>query len=301
MDGNEHAIFDIGSCSGQTFLAKTGMLNFNDKSEYELTVQLTDSGTPPLSDEVHVAIRVLDANDSPQFTVESITFTVRENVPPGELLHSKFGASIPMFDPDANDSHTWAIVQNDDELFGIDLATGTLSVLRSPDFEFKHQYSITVQVTDRLGVSDSIRATILVLDENEPPELSYCPLYIEEMAENGTMLHSDCASTLTAFDPESGKLSFAIEADDPEPAFAVDSNDGRIYVNDGSKLDFETQSHYELVLRVTDGKSGFFSSSVQAVSLLTSASTMRRRRHPRQQPRRAAGGGERVHQHPERQ
>jgi len=253
LGGNEHAIFDIGSCSGQVFLAKPGVLNFNDKSEYDLTVQLTDSGTPPLSDTVNVTVRVLDANDPPRFTVESIIFTVLENVPPGEPLLSSFGALIPMFDPDANDSHTWAIVQNDDELFGIDPATGKLSVLRSPDFEFKHQYSIIVQVADRLGASDSIQATILVIDTNEPPEVLSCPLFIEEMAENGTMLRSDCATPLVAFDPEGGRLHFAIESGDPEAAFAVDWDNGRINVHNGNKLDFETQSHYELVLRVTDG------------------------------------------------
>ena len=237
VHGNEEGLFYIGACSGLIFLTEGGTLDFNAQNVYNLTVEVMDSGIPPLSDTGNVILHVMDANQAPAITVDNVVFTVPENVVAGFLLQSAYGSSLPFTDPDMVDSHKWSITRNDDDLFQIDEMSGNLSVTYSPNYEFKHTYSITVQVIDKGFLSDTSVASISIINEvrfwfwrsyraqhfaqNDPPEVNYCKLSVLEDAADGTVLTHSCGSMLTASDPESGFLAYSILSGNVDSIFGV--------------------------------------------------------------------------------
>ena len=56
------------------------------------------------------------------------------------------GASVPFFDPDAGDVHTWQLLSNDAHAFKVDPATGNVSTRVKLDYEYRKSYSIVLKV-----------------------------------------------------------------------------------------------------------------------------------------------------------
>ncbi|KAL7395436.1 hypothetical protein ABVT39_016666 [Epinephelus coioides] len=68
--------------------------------EYDITLIVTDAGTPPLSDNETITVHLLDVNDNaPQFPQSFYTIRVMENNAPGALL-----SSLTAFDPDLHEN-----------------------------------------------------------------------------------------------------------------------------------------------------------------------------------------------------
>lgn len=61
-------------------------LDYEKVKDYLLTVQATDRGTPPLSNQATVNISVLDFNDNrPMFTQESYSARISEDIAIGDI------------------------------------------------------------------------------------------------------------------------------------------------------------------------------------------------------------------------
>ncbi|NXV72538.1 PCDA1 protein, partial [Atlantisia rogersi] len=54
-------VFSLNSQTGEMRL--TGALDFEDVHSYEIQIEATDKGTPPLSGHCKVVVEVLDVND----------------------------------------------------------------------------------------------------------------------------------------------------------------------------------------------------------------------------------------------
>ncbi|GLE01986.1 hypothetical protein PINS_up010824 [Pythium insidiosum] len=63
--GNEQEIFEIQSCSGQLFVRRSSVLDYETTSSYAVTVTVQDNGEPSLSASASVQILVRDVNESP--------------------------------------------------------------------------------------------------------------------------------------------------------------------------------------------------------------------------------------------
>ena len=117
--------------------------------------------------------RTTASNNAPVFSTDTLTRTVRENTPAGRNI----GAQIRATDPDTGDTLTYSLESdncdggNPDDLcaFDIDASTGQLKTKDALDHEAKSTYNVTVTVTDRKGLTDTIEVTITVQDVNEPP------------------------------------------------------------------------------------------------------------------------------------
>ena len=71
---------------------------------------------------------------------------------------------------------------------------------------------------------------------------------VDENAANGTVI-----DTVTVTDPDVGDIhTFAITADTSGGAFQIDANSGEVSVLDGSKIDFEVASSFDITVEVTD-------------------------------------------------
>ena len=75
---------------------------------------------------------------------------------------------------------------------------------------------------------------------------------MDENSANGTSV-----GTVSASDPDTGStLIYAITAGNETGIFAINSSTGEITVADGSQLDYETTTSYDLTVTVTDDMTG---------------------------------------------
>ena len=84
--------FTIDRDSGIITLRR--VLDREDRSQYNLTVQATDSNNAKLASQAHVIINVLDENDNePQFEMDLYNATLSEDLPVGSTVVTVFAIS----------------------------------------------------------------------------------------------------------------------------------------------------------------------------------------------------------------
>ncbi|XP_071614474.1 protocadherin alpha-3-like isoform X3 [Heliangelus exortis] len=78
-------LFSLNPKTGEIHL--TGVLDFEDVRSYEIQVEATDKGTPPLSGHCKVVVEVLDVNDNaPEVRVTSLSVPVSEEASVGTVV-----------------------------------------------------------------------------------------------------------------------------------------------------------------------------------------------------------------------
>ena len=157
------------------------------------------------------------SNNAPAFSTETAERNIVENTEAGEDI----GAPVLAADAE-NDTLTYSLSGTDDDAsFGIVQATGQLQTKAALDYESdKKSYTVTVTATDPSGLSDTIKVTITVTDEDERPVVTVIPTVY--YAENG----SSPIATYTATDPETGTITWSLSGDDSGD-FSI-SNDGEL-------------------------------------------------------------------------
>ena len=155
--------------------------------------QVRDDGSPIKRTSANITVRVTDANDAPVFKVRNPKFEVYENVAVNTSLTGvglfQNGSKLEVYDEDKKDTLYWSITKNELNMFRINHKNGTMMVANSPNYEAHPQaYSITVQVADAAGATDSVEVTINVLDVNEEPVTTYSTANVAEDAAADTSL-----------------------------------------------------------------------------------------------------------------
>jgi Raf kinase inhibitor-like YbhB/YbcL family protein len=238
--GNTGDAFAIDPDAGT--LTVVGALDYETKSSYALTVQVTDNGTPSLSTPATVTIGVNDVNDAP--VINAQTIYVNEDT----ATWARFGTVVAT-DPDAGQTLSYAITAgNVGNMFYIDPFTGDLYLTGALNYETQTSYPLTVQVTDSAPspLSTSALVTISVNDVNEAPVVGNQSFTVNENSPVGTVV-----GTVVATDPDAGQtLTYAITYGNTGNAFAIDPATGQITV--AGALDHETLATCYLTLQVTD-------------------------------------------------
>ncbi len=166
IGGNTGNVFAINGSTGQ--ITVNGAINFEGPDDpYALTVQVTDNGTPNLSDTATVTVTVTDVNEAP--VLPDASRSINENSANG----TNVGAVLPFTDEDTGQSYTFAITAgNGGGAFAIS-NTGQITVANSTllNFEVTPSFSLTVQITDNgtPNLSDTATVTVTVVDLNEAP------------------------------------------------------------------------------------------------------------------------------------
>ncbi len=241
LGGTDAATFAIDSASGQ--LQTKAALDFEDKHEYNVTVTVTDG---ELTDTIDVTINVTDVNEAPAFAEGTeASRTVPENTASGQDI----GNPVAATDPDAGGTLTYSLGGDDAASFGIVSTTGQIRTAAALDFEDKHEYNVTVTVTDG-DLTDTIDVTINVTDVNEPPAFGEGAEASRTVAEN-TAAGQDIGAAVSATDPDSGDtLTYSLGGTDGA-SFAIVSTSGQLRT--AAALDFETKNQYDVTVTVTDG------------------------------------------------
>jgi len=88
---------------------------------------------------------------------------INENYPPAPI------GMVLVSDPDAGDTHSFAITGGETTIFSVDPATGEVSTTVRLDFEQAPRHEAVVTVTDSTGLSDDATVSVDVVDRNEAP------------------------------------------------------------------------------------------------------------------------------------
>ena len=113
------------------------------------------------------AVSVETAGCPPEFGQDSYAFEVAEDAAVGDAV-----GTVPATDPDEADILTYSITEgNEDGKFAIDGSTGAITVAVALDYETTSEYTLTVEVSDGNGGSDTAAVTLTVIDvaEDAPP------------------------------------------------------------------------------------------------------------------------------------
>ncbi|XP_076993336.1 protocadherin beta-6-like [Tamandua tetradactyla] len=216
-------------------------LDRESRAEYNVTITVTDLGTPRLNTEHSITVRVSDVNDNaPTFTQTSYTLYVRENNSPA--LHI---GSVSATDRDSgpNAQVTYSLLPPQDarlplaSLVSVSADHGQLFALRALDHEALQAFEFRVRAADAgsPALSSEALVRVLVLDDNDnAPSVLYprhngsapCTELVPRAAEAGYLV-----TKVVAVDGDSGQnawLSYQLLKATEPGLFGVWAHNGEV-------------------------------------------------------------------------
>ncbi|XP_008567688.1 PREDICTED: protocadherin beta-11-like [Galeopterus variegatus] len=157
-------------------------LDRESQAEYNISISVTDLGTPRLKTEHSITVQVSDVNDNaPAFTQTSYTLFVRENNSPALHIGS---VSATDRDSGANAQVTYSLLPTHDpqlalaSLVSINADSGHLFALRSLDYEALRAFEFRVGAADRgsPALSSDALVRVVLLDDNDNAPFVLYPL-----------------------------------------------------------------------------------------------------------------------------
>ncbi|XP_048884554.1 protocadherin alpha-C2-like isoform X21 [Brienomyrus brachyistius] len=171
---NKQLPFALNKSSENDFtLVVSEFLDREKVPEYDITLIVTDRGTPPLSDNETITLEILDINDNPpQFPKSFYTIPVMENNAPGSLL-----SSVAAVDPDLHENQylVYFIIEKEiantsmSMLFSINPENGDLYALKTFDYEREKEFLFHIEARDS-GVpplNSNVTVHIIIVDQND--------------------------------------------------------------------------------------------------------------------------------------
>ncbi len=276
VEGTDSGVFDINSSSGA--LTFKNVPNFESPADagmnnvYNVTVKVTDSGTPVKSDTLAVTITVNNVNEAPTITSTGTGFTAPSFVENGTGVVATYMAT----DVDAMTTLSWSVEGTDSEDFDINSSNGMLTFKNAPNYEMPddanadNDYDITVKVKDN-GIpgnrmaSNQLDATLMVTvtvdDVNEAPTIT-TSVTTADVDENTIAVLSLAASDVdnnSESNDSNNTLTWLVESAEDGGKFTIDSNSGALTFSNAP--DFETpidvgdtamNNTYVVTVKVTD-------------------------------------------------
>nr|XP_042119835.1 protocadherin beta-6 isoform X2 [Peromyscus maniculatus bairdii] len=225
-------------------LVTGGPLDRESRAEYNITITVSDMGTPRLTTQHSITLQVSDVNDNaPAFTQTSYTLFVQENNSPA--LHI---GTISTTDSDSgSNAHiTYSLLPTHDpqlalsSLISINADNGQLFALRALDYEALQAFEFHVGATDQgsPALSSQALVRVLVLDANDnAPFVLYplqnasapCTELLPRAAEPGYLV-----TKVVAVDRDSGQnawLSFQLLKATEPGLFSVWAHNGEVHTS----------------------------------------------------------------------
>ncbi|XP_071425976.1 protocadherin gamma-A2-like isoform X18 [Pithys albifrons albifrons] len=166
--------FQLRSSQGSYYSVVTErQLDREQMSEYNLTVQAADGGSPSLQSSAVLVLRVLDVNDNaPLFTQERYSARLAENNAAGALV-----LTVRATDADWGQNARVRYRLSEGRVRGLPLSsyvsvhaeTGALYALRSFDYEEVREVELWVRAEDggSPALSSNVSVRLVIVDEND--------------------------------------------------------------------------------------------------------------------------------------
>ncbi|XP_075397822.1 protocadherin beta-15-like [Tenrec ecaudatus] len=261
-------------------LITDGALDREARAEYNVTITVTDLGSPRLKTEHTIRVLVSDVNDNtPTFTQTSYTLYIQENNSPGLHLGT---VSATDRDAGANAQVTYSLLPPRDphlalaSLVSIHAERGHLFALRALDFEALRAFEFRVGAADAgsPALSSEALVRVVVVDDNDhaplvlyppaPNGSAPCPELVPRAAEEGYLV-----SKVVAVDGDAGQnawLSYQLLKATEPGLFRVWAHNGE--VRTARPLGERDAAQHRLVVLVQDHGEPALSASVTLHVLL---------------------------------
>ena len=250
LGGDDAALFDIGSSSGELFFYAAPdyeqALDSDQDNSYNLTITATDGAS---SAGLALTVTVDNLNDTaPQFELSSDLFDVVEN--------STVVTTIAASDADGDDL-TFALVSSaDSSWFSLD-SSGVLAFAPAPDFETpadadgNNVYELELNVFDG-DYTTSAEISVTVIDLDEAPGFAAATLNLSISENNDSIIYTAAAS-----DPEQAALVYSASGADAG-LFNLNTTSGELSFITApdyeAPLDQGANNTYQLDITASDGE-----------------------------------------------
>ncbi|XP_053734324.1 protocadherin gamma-A4-like isoform X27 [Synchiropus splendidus] len=229
------------SLSGYYTIVTEDFLDRESISEYNLTITVSDQGSPPLSSHKHINVKVSDVNDCPpKFEQSQYSKMVPENNSPG---FSVFTLSASDADWGQNSRVSYFLEEKEvngvavSSLVSVNSESGVVQAVRSFDYEQIKwfEFNITARDAGSPPLSSVATVKILIQDQNDnPPQVLYPVQTGGSLVAEMVPRSADVGYLVTkvvAVDVDSGQnawLSYKLQRATDRPLFEVGLQNGEI-------------------------------------------------------------------------
>ncbi|XP_029369151.1 protocadherin alpha-8-like [Echeneis naucrates] len=258
-------IFELDKLTGE--IRVKGLVDYEENNIYKLDIEASDKGTPPLTGECRLIIKIKDVNDnSPEIEVTSLSNTVTEDSKPGTVI-----SLISVTDKDSGVNGKMILSIQSEVPFELKPSykenTYSLVTNKLLDREEVSNYDIIIKATDGgeppLSTFKSINIQISDVNDNSP-QFSQNPLqfYLEENNAAGKFIFSVSATDNDL--NENAAISYHIMRDenvnDMKSFLNINPDNGQISAL--KSFDFETVKTFHFHVVASDSGSPSLSSNV---------------------------------------
>ncbi|XP_061881955.1 protocadherin-7 [Entelurus aequoreus] len=245
------------------FLHTSALLDYEVTKEYSVTIVAVDSGSPSLSSNSSLMVRVVDYNDHPPIFAQSVVDVhFAENNSPNERVVTVVASDA---DSGKNAELAYSLDPAANGPFYIDPDNGDIRASGVLDREQKERYELQVIAKDKgtPPLQGSASVVIQVTDRNDNAPKFVQEVFTFYVKEN--LLANSPVGMVTVTDADEGEnaeLSLFVEMDDEkivgesgakdqEEVFSIENNTGTIF----SSLSFDREklSTYTFRVRAVDG------------------------------------------------
>uniref|UniRef100_A0A8P4G3S5 Si:ch73-379j16.2 n=1 Tax=Dicentrarchus labrax TaxID=13489 RepID=A0A8P4G3S5_DICLA len=258
-------IFELDKLTGE--IRVKGPVDYEENDVYKLDVEASDKGTPPLTGECRVIIKIIDVNDNPpEIEVTSLSNTVSEDSKPGTMI-----SLISMKDKDSGVNGKIITSITSDVPFELkpSYKENIYSVVTKAflDREEVSHYKITIKATDcgEPSLSTFKTLSIQVSDVNDNrPQFSQSPLQFY-LVENNVAGNSILSVSATDKDMnDNAAISYHIVREGSQNGIMsflnINPDNGQITAL--KSFDFETLKTFQFQVVATDSGTPSLSSNV---------------------------------------
>ncbi|XP_077464626.1 protocadherin alpha-8-like isoform X18 [Stigmatopora argus] len=262
---NVYGVFQVDKSTG--VLRVIGNVDYEENDVYKLDIEASDRGTPPLTGECRVIIKIRDVNDNvPEIDVTSLSNTVSEDSKLGTVI-----SLISVRDKDSGPNGKVVCTITNDVPFELkpSYKENVFSVVTKAhlDREEVSDYEMTIKASDcgepPLSTVKSLKIHIADVNDNRPRfEKNPLQFYLTEnnVAGNSVFLVSATDEDLN----ENAAISYSIVREGPSNDIIsflnINSENGQISAL--KSFDFETVKSFHFQVVAMDGGSPPLSSNV---------------------------------------
>ncbi|CAK6972385.1 protocadherin-23 [Scomber scombrus] len=239
-------------------LCVNGELDREEKDLYQLKVQASDHGSPSLSSEMVLLIKVADTNDChPVFQKDVYIINIAEDVPQGSSLIQVQARDA---DEGVNSDVRYSILKSShqDGLISIDPESGMVTTAAELDRERQMEMWFLVVAVDggEPALSSTATVTVVVEDVNDNEPVFQQQLYNVSLPEHSVI--GSCFLQVVATDADSPEfstlhysLSDGFDRQDKHPLFQIHPETGELCVS--QDIDRDTgQTVHDILIKAED-------------------------------------------------
>ena len=249
--------FAINATTGVISLGANANLNAEQQDTHTIKVRVTDAAGEFFEQEKIISVN--DINEAPM----DLTTNGDLNFDETTGINQQIG-QVSATDSDAVDQFAYRLVNNANGRFSIDNQGRIFTAFNDYDADGDTSQTITVEVTDKGGLTYQENFDIQINAVNKTPTGIAWAGALSVTENSGA---NQLVGQATAQDPDGGDThSYAfLNENDANGRFRIDASTGELFTNN-SEFDYEAASAHAITVQVTDNSGATFS-TVQSIAV----------------------------------